>query len=77
MTLKTVGKRFYLVQNVSLVKEDGASDCRYIHPHGIPVIISRPLVGDLHTTDEWIDIDSMVKFYEICKQFVNKKIVFN
>jgi succinyl-diaminopimelate desuccinylase len=62
-------------KTVSLVKEDGASDCRFIHRHGIPVIISRPIVGELHTRDEWIDIDSMVNFYQICKLFIQRKLL--
>ncbi|NIP30290.1 MAG: M20/M25/M40 family metallo-hydrolase [Candidatus Dadabacteria bacterium] len=60
---------------VSLIKEDGASDTRYIHKHGIPVIISRPLVGELHTKDEWIDIESMIEFYEICKTYIERKLI--
>ena len=58
----------------SLIREDGASDCRFIHRYEIPVIISRPLVGELHTKDEWIDIESMVVFYQICKGFIERHL---
>lgn len=62
---------------VSLIREDGASDCRYIHKCGIPVIIARPLVGDLHTVNEWIEIDSMIKFYQVCKVYITEKLLAN
>jgi succinyl-diaminopimelate desuccinylase len=62
-------------QPVILNKEDGASDSRYIQRYGIPVIIARPKVGELHTKDEWIDIESMVDFYKICKLFIERKLL--
>src|SRR5690606_2930486 len=48
-----------------LVRESGGSDARFFHPCGIPVLLSRPTVGNLHAPDEWIDIDSMVSYYRI------------
>jgi succinyl-diaminopimelate desuccinylase len=59
----------------SFVREDGASDSRFIQRYGIPVIISRPIVGELHSEDEWIDIDSMVKFYRICERYLERKLL--
>ena len=59
----------------SLVREDGASDCRFIYQHGIPVIISRPTVGDLHSVDEWIEIESMIEFYKICEKYLEEKLL--
>lgn len=60
---------------VSLIREDGASDARFIHRYGIPVIISRPIVGELHSENEWIDVDSMGKFYTICKRYLERKLL--
>jgi succinyl-diaminopimelate desuccinylase len=59
----------------SFIREDGASDSRFVQRYGIPVIISRPLVGELHSEDEWIDIDSMVKFYSICERYLQRKLL--
>ena len=59
----------------SFIREDGASDSRFIQWYGIPVIISRPIVGELHSEDEWIDIDSMVKFYLICERYLERKLL--
>jgi succinyl-diaminopimelate desuccinylase len=62
-------------ESVFFIREDGASDSRFIQRYGIPVIISRPIVGELHSGDEWIDIDSMVKFYLICERFLERKLL--
>ena len=59
----------------SFVREDGASDARFIQKYGIPVIISRPTVGNIHSEDEWIDIESMLTFYQICDRFLEKKLL--
>ncbi len=61
-------------ESVLFIREDGASDSRFIQRYGIPVIISRPIVGELHSEDEWIDIDSMLKFYLICELFLKCKL---
>jgi len=57
----------------SLVRASGGSDGRFFFGRGIPVILSRPKVGNLHGRDEWIDIDSMVSYYQICREYVLAK----
>jgi succinyl-diaminopimelate desuccinylase len=59
---------------VNLVRASGGSDARFIASHGIPVILSRPLVGSLHSPDEWIDIESMGLYFRICEDFVRRKL---
>lgn len=59
---------------VRMVKDDGGSDGRFIAAHGIPVIITRPEVGNLHATDEWINIKSMVQFYHIYQKYLELKL---
>ena len=58
----------------TLVRDDGASDSRFVAAAGIPVIMSRPLVGNLHSRDEWIDIDSMVTFYHVLECYVTRRL---
>ena len=53
-----------------LVRASGGSDARFIAQHGIPVILSRPHVGNLHGIDEWIEVESMGLFYRICETFI-------
>jgi succinyl-diaminopimelate desuccinylase len=59
---------------VNLARASGGSDARFIACHGIPVILSRPLVGGLHSPDEWIDIESMGLYFRICENFVRQKL---
>ena len=56
-----------------LARESGGSDARFLTPHNIPVLMSRPLVGNLHAPDEWIDIDSMVQFYRIYETYLRRR----
>ncbi|WP_221032612.1 M20 family metallopeptidase [Actomonas aquatica] len=60
-------------QATQFVRESGGSDARFFHPHGIPVLLSRPTVGNLHAPDEWIDIDSMVSYYRICETYLAER----
>lgn len=53
-----------------LARVAGGSDARFFRCHGIPVMLSRPIVGNLHGHDEWIDIQSMVSYYRICEEYV-------
>ncbi len=58
-----------------LKKEDGGSDARFIGKYNIPVIVSRPIVGELHSLDEWIDINSMETFYRIYELYLKRKLL--
>ena len=55
------------------LREHGGSDARFIAAHNIPVIMSRPHCGNLHSRSEWIDIDSMVTFYEIYRSYLAER----
>ncbi len=61
---------------VTLVKASGGSDARFFRAAGIPVNLSRPLVGNLHAEDEWIDIESMLTYYRICETYIKRKLGF-
>jgi succinyl-diaminopimelate desuccinylase len=61
-------------QPVRYVKASGGSDGRFFRKYGIPVNLSRPLVGNLHRIDEWIDIASMLTYYRICEQYIRRKL---
>jgi succinyl-diaminopimelate desuccinylase len=57
-----------------MVRDCGGSDARFLRPYGIPILMSRPLVGNLHADDEWIDIESMVRFYRIYETYLTRKL---
>ena len=59
---------------VTKVRASGGSDGRFFFSRGIPVILSRPLVGNLHGEDEWIDIPSMATFRAIARQYILKRL---
>ncbi|HBN79697.1 MAG TPA: peptidase M20 [Planctomycetaceae bacterium] len=60
--------------SLKLVRASGGSDSRFFRKYDIPVNLSRPLVGNLHALDEWIDIDSMVTYYRICEAYIERKL---
>lgn len=57
-----------------LVRVSGGSDARFFREYGIPVMLSRPIVGNLHGHDEWIDIQSMVDYYRICERYIKDSL---
>jgi succinyl-diaminopimelate desuccinylase len=59
---------------VKLIREHGGSDARFIAKYGIPVIMSRPLVGNLHANDEWVDIATMETLYRIYESYLERKL---
>lgn len=61
-------------RKVKMVRDSGGSDARFICQSGISVQMSRPLIGNLHADDEWIEIDSMVQFYRICETYLKRKL---
>lgn len=60
---------------VRITKEHGGSDGRYFTRVGIPVIMSRPEVGGLHSAREWIDIDSMLTYYRVLEAYVAERFL--
>ncbi len=64
-------------QPVRMVKASGGSDGRFFRQCGIPINLSRPLVGNLHAIDEWIDVGSMLTYYRICETYICRKLIRN
>lgn len=61
-------------ETVRKVRASGGSDSRFFCDQGIPVNLSRPLVGNLHAIDEWIDIGSMLTYFKICEQYIERRL---
>lgn len=49
----------------------GASDARHFASLNIPVLMIKPIGGDIHGDNENIDIDSCIKFYNGILAFLN------
>ena len=62
-------------KSVRLCKAHGASDARFFTALDIPVIISRPVLGNIHSEKEWIDIESMSTLYHIYERYLTKKLL--
>ena len=56
-------------EEAKLVRACGGSDARFFREQNIPVLLSRPRVGDLHGQDEWIEVESMLDYFEICRRY--------
>ncbi len=51
----------------TIIEQEGASDSRYFSPKGVPCIELAPLGGSIHSPNEWVDLESIIrvaKFYE-------------
>lgn len=59
---------------VKLIRAAGASDSRFFRQVDVPVNLSRPIVGNLHGEDEWIDIESMATYYRVCEKYIEQKL---
>ena len=50
----------------------GASDARYFTGKDTVIISNQANCGNLHSDNEWLDLSSLNKFYEIRKRFIEK-----
>ena len=56
-------------------RASGGSDARFLCAAGVQTICARPIVGNLHAHDEWIDIQSMATFYRIAREYVMRSLL--
>lgn len=54
-----------------LIKETyGASDARFFSEFGTPILMMKPIAGEMHSEDEWVSVSSSLNFLEGLKKFV-------
>lgn len=53
-------------------KTYGASDARHFAKYNIPVLMMKPMGGEIHSDNEWVSLSSCLKFYEGLKIFVGQ-----
>ena len=58
-------------------EQEGASDSRYVSVFQIPVIDLGSKGGNIHGTDEYIDLESMKKFASIYEEIVSRLLLHN
>jgi len=52
----------------------GASDARHFSFLKVPVLMSKPMGGEIHADGEWISLDSCMKFYKGLSLFIKKLV---
>jgi succinyl-diaminopimelate desuccinylase len=57
-------------RKIEIKETYGASDARHFALLSSPVIMHKPLGGEIHSADEWIDIDSVMTFYEGMRKYL-------
>lgn len=50
----------------------GASDSSHFAPYNIPVLMMKPMGGEIHSANEWVSINSCLKFYDGLKIFLKR-----
>jgi succinyl-diaminopimelate desuccinylase len=71
LLFKKIAKEKFNI-DVKTTKSHGASDARFFGEKGIPVLVITPKGGDIHSDDEWVDLDDMVRYYEVMKEWVKQ-----
>lgn len=59
-----------LKKAIRISGETGASDARFFSKHTIPVIISNPVGGNIHTSGEYVELASLEQYYQILMIFL-------
>ncbi len=49
----------------------GGSDARHFALLKSPVMMHKPIGGEIHSDDEWVDVDSVMTFYEGLRKYLN------
>ena len=62
-----------LKHKVKIEKCVATSDAIYFSEKNIPTIIMNPSGGNAHSQNEYVNIDSLKKLYEIYEKFIKKE----
>lgn len=60
-------------QSIKVAPTFGASDARHFAAFNIPVLMIKPLGGDIHMESEYLDVPSTMTFYEALRKFVQAR----
>jgi acetylornithine deacetylase/succinyl-diaminopimelate desuccinylase-like protein len=52
----------------------GGNDGRFLAPYDIPILVSRPISGNQHGPNEWLDTSSLPVFYNIYNEVIQSLI---
>jgi succinyl-diaminopimelate desuccinylase len=60
-------------QNISVSRNYGASDARHFSKYGVPILMTKPIGGDIHQATEWVSIDSCLEYLSGLREFLGLK----
>lgn len=63
---KKIANKYHRVE---FLNSFGGSDARFFTKHNIPCIVTKPKCGGHHSTNEWIDLNSLEKFSQAIHDF--------
>lgn len=59
-------------EKIILHKAEGSSDARFFAQYASVCIVTYLKHDNLHSEDEWVDIEEIYKFYEILSEYIEK-----
>lgn len=60
-------------QEIPIEVTYGASDARHFAQFGTPVLMVKPMGGDIHAPTEWLSVSSTMAFYQGLRKFLKLK----
>ncbi|KKQ92381.1 MAG: hypothetical protein UT58_C0009G0001 [Microgenomates group bacterium GW2011_GWC1_39_7b] len=66
--LKTMEKAYG--KKIVVTHTYGASDARHFAKFNVPVLMMKPMGGEIHSETEWVSISSSLKFYDGLLEFI-------
>lgn len=66
---RDLAKEMYGIE-VGTMRAHGSSDARFFGERHVPVLVIAPKGGEIHSDGEWVDLDDLVRFYEVMKAWV-------
>lgn len=64
-------KKMYGI-NIGTVLSHGSSDARFFGEKNFPVLVITSKGGEIHSDDEWVDLEDLSRFYEVMKNWIIK-----
>jgi acetylornithine deacetylase/succinyl-diaminopimelate desuccinylase-like protein len=56
--------------DIGKVRSNGASDARFFGERDIPILVISPHGGNIHSDEEWVDLEDLTRFYHVLKEWV-------
>lgn len=66
---REVAKKLYGVE-IGKMQAHGSSDARFFGEKGIPVLVITCRGGEIHSDNEWVDLEDLGRFYEVIKAWL-------